>query len=152
MTEPSVFVVHLGCGQSQRVSSEVLRAGGDSKDALDGFFLEYADSVFSDTQVHQHLVEFELVRSRCPESRSCRGMDMVAIVGSLFPIALKLVSGRRFFDALVHFDLRLELLGSRLEGGSGHSERLEDAFLKELLPRHLGYDFDDCGADIDSRI
>ena len=70
VSKPGIFGIFYRSSEAEGVARHVSRTGGAGQDALHGFFLEDAYAVFAQAEVHQHLVELELVGSCGPKAGS----------------------------------------------------------------------------------
>ncbi len=152
MSEPLVVAVLLGRAESERIAAHALRTRGDRENGLHGLLLEDARAVLADAEVHEHLVELDLVARGGPESGAGGREHVRAVVGTLFHGVLELPRRGRVLAAVVHLDDARELFVGRLEAGRVHAERQEHFLLQVLLPRHAANDLDDRSSNIDTRI
>ena len=77
---------------------------------------------------------------------------MRIVIGTLLHVVLPTVFRGGVFHAVVHFDLRFQLLVGRPEGTGLHPERKQHPLLQEIFPALSGHHLDDRGADINSGV
>ena len=83
MAEPLVLAVFHRRRQSERIAAEALGTRRDGENRLHRLLLEDAHTVVTDAEVHQHLVELDLVARRGPETGAGGREDVRAIVRTL---------------------------------------------------------------------
>ena len=152
MAEPGILLVHFRSGESERVATHPLRTGRLGQQVLDGILLEDAHAVVAHAEIHQHLVELELIVGGGPESSTRGGEHVGVVVGTLLHIVLEPVLRRGVLHTVIHFDLGFELFVGRPEPGGGHAERKQNPLLEEILPALSGDHFNDSGADVDAGV
>ena len=161
MAEPLVFGVVLRRTETQRiavvrlvvvVALHPLRTRRLREDGLHRILLEDSDAVLADTEVHQHLIELELVVRRGPETCAGGREDMRIVVGTLLPAVFDLNPRRLVRNAGVHLHLMGELGVRRPEPGVLHPERIKHLALEVVLPLEPRHDLDDRRTDIDAGV
>ena len=152
MTEPLVLAVDFRSGKAEGVAAKPLRTRGDGENRLDRLLLEDTHAVVAYTEVHEHLVELVLVVRRRPEARAGGRKHVTVVVRALLLVVLKAPLRGRALLAVVHLDLRLQLLVGRPEPGALHAEGIEDLLLEVVLPLHAGHDLDNRRADVDAGV
>lgn len=138
--------------KAQRIFAEICRTGGGGEQIFDGGFFENTHTVFAFSEIHQHLVEAELIANRRPQSGSGRGENRRAVMGKRHPFVecpeLRLFTGSK----IVHGDRTGKLFIGGIEGSIFHSQRVKHPFFEELFPGLSGDGFDDRRADIDTGV